>query len=99
MDHIKSDGLQKLFKPRAMICWYLVGKHESINPPPTHRLLLCRRVIPALNGGGHSSAARLDVFEGDGRAKVVLAARPNFKDRGQLIFPNLLRIFLSFSVS
>ena len=82
MDHIQSDGPQKLFKPSAMICWYLVGKHESINPPPTHRLLLGRRVVSALYGGGHSSAARLDVFEGDGRAKVVLAARPNFKDRG-----------------
>ena len=82
MDQIKSDGPQRLFKPSAMICWCLVGKHEIINPPPTHRLLLSRRVVPALNGGGHSSAARLDVVEGDGRAKVVLAARPNFKDRG-----------------
>ena len=50
----------------------------------THRLLFCRRVVPTLNGGGHPSAARLDVFEGDGRAKVVLAARPNYKDRGYL---------------
>ena len=49
----------------------------------THRLVLGRqsrgggRVVPVLDGGGHPSRAGLDVFEGDGRAEVVLAARSN----------------------